>query len=63
MRNNSAKLFERLPQATGDALRDENEAYTMKLVQMGSMWLQHAFWPPFTDFAILNALADTPAQR
>jgi hypothetical protein len=27
------------------------------------MWRQHAFWQLFTDFAMLNVLADTPAQR
>jgi len=27
------------------------------------MWRLHAFWLLFTDFGMLNALADIPAQR
>ena len=46
-----------------DVLRDEGEAYAHKLMQCGVPVTSVRFLGTFHDFAMLNALSETPAAR
>jgi acetyl esterase len=46
-----------------DVLRDEGEAYARKLIQAGIEVTAMRVLATHYDFAMLNALADTPATR
>jgi acetyl esterase len=46
-----------------DVLRDEGEAYAKKLIQAGVDVTPVRVLATIHDFALLNALADTPATK
>ena len=46
-----------------DVLRDEGEAYARKLIQAGVDVTAVRVLATHHDFALLNALADTPATK
>ena len=64
----SVEQLEGLPPALiildeNDVLRDEGEAYSRKLIQAGVDVTSVRFLATIHDFAMLNALADTPAAK